>query len=129
MFVAPVTCLTLHGPRATVGADFTEAPFPFDLLDPGWLLFVEDGSPDREATTVVAQPPSTCRPLAPVPLIPIAEGELVVHDARRPPTTREQCRRGGWRQYGFPSRRACIRYVEGRSRPPGAVASGGARGG
>jgi hypothetical protein len=33
-----------------------------------------------------------------------------------PPTTKEQCRHGGWRSYGFPNQGACIAYVVRKAR-------------
>ncbi len=32
------------------------------------------------------------------------------------PTTKEQCRRGGWRDFGFESKRECIRFVKRQAR-------------
>jgi hypothetical protein len=42
-------------------------------------------------------------------------GRAVVIDAPSGPTSRRDCKRGGWARYGFESKRKCIRFVK-RSR-------------
>ena len=39
-------------------------------------------------------------------------GRAVVSDAPALPTTRRQCRHGGWLRYGFRSKRQCLRFVK-----------------
>ncbi len=39
-------------------------------------------------------------------------GRAVVSDAPSLPTTRKECRHGGWARFGFRSKRQCLRFVQ-----------------
>ena len=110
----PVTCLTVSGSRAVVGGQSVE------FLGPGYLFLVEDnaasGTPDRFAPVALQlpQPPSSCPTPdeLDVPLVPIRSGDLVVHDAPAFPTSKEQCKKGGWQSYGvFTNQGDCVSFV------------------
>jgi hypothetical protein len=110
----PVTCLTVRGNRAVVGGQSVE------FLGPGFLFVVEDnaasGGPDRFAVAdaELPEPPSSCP--APddldVSLVPALSGDLVVHDAVGVPTSKEQCKAGGWQRFGFKNQGQCVAFVQ-----------------
>jgi hypothetical protein len=43
---------------------------------------------------------------------PLAPGDIVVTDAQPFPTSRDQCKNGGWQQFGFANQGLCIAFVE-----------------
>jgi hypothetical protein len=54
------------------------------------------------------------------PFFTVSLGDLVVTDARPSPTTKDQCKNGGWRTYGvFKNEGACVSFVAaGGKNPP-----------
>jgi hypothetical protein len=117
----PVTCLTVSGNRAVVGGESVL------FLGPGYLFVVEDnaatGAPDRFAfaTGSLPAPPTSCP--APddldVSFVPAISGDLVVHDASGLPTSKEQCKRGGWQSFGvFTNQGDCVSFVASRGGNP-----------
>jgi hypothetical protein len=111
-FGGPVTCLNVTGNRAVIGGDSEfEAPA-------GYLFLVVDnaatGTPDQFGQLfpppIVA--PSTCPANLDVPLQEATSGDLVVHDAQPFPTSKDQCKNGGWRNYpGFRNQGDCVSFV------------------
>ncbi len=57
--------------------------------------------------------PATCAAADPDGAIPDPArlGSVVVTDAQPFPTTKAQCKHGGWAQFGFKSHGQCIRFV------------------
>jgi 6-phosphogluconolactonase (cycloisomerase 2 family) len=41
---------------------------------------------------------------------------IAVSQSTRVPTTKEQCKHGGWREFGFKSKRKCIRFLKRQAR-------------
>jgi hypothetical protein len=126
-----VTCMAVAGNRATVGFAVDSGFSVFGAL--GHLIFVEDnGSPgagrDLANDFETAVPPTTCSPptdeeLVPFPFIPISpqpieSGDLTVIDAPALPTSKDQCRVGGYQQFGFRNQGQCVAFVE-RGPAPG----------
>jgi hypothetical protein len=129
----PVTCLAVSGNRATIAF----AVDPGGISEPdhrGHLIFVQDnGSPgagrdlaNEQRTTEVVRTcsPPTDEQLVPFPFIPIRpqpiqSGEIVVHDFVPPsrPSSKEQCKNGGWRQFSFKNQGACVAFVARAQRP------------
>jgi hypothetical protein len=129
----PVTCLAVSGNRATIA--FAVQPGP--VVPPGHVghvVYVQDnGSPGSGRDIANERPSSevirTCSPptdeqLVPFPFIPIRpqpiqSGEIVVHDFVPPPrpTSKEQCKNGGWRAFGFRNQGLCVAFVERGARP------------
>ena len=123
--VASVQCLNVVGNQAVLiaaggGAFIT-------------LIFVEDNdgaSQDRFGLAL-----SSCdlqlRALIPAPVATgplsfgpasIQSGDVLIRDAPALPTTREQCKKGGWRSFaGFRNQGDCVSFVStgGGNRPPG----------
>ena len=121
-----VTCLAVSGRRASIGVNFegfTESPMP---LPHSAILFVEDNGGeglDKLAVQDLPQPgtaPSVCPDSLPAGL-QLGQtytrmfsdlGSVTVTDAPGPlPTTKDQCKHGGWARFGFENQGRCIRFV------------------
>jgi hypothetical protein len=118
----PITCLAVTGNRAVIGGVFA--------LDAGYLFEVEDnaatGAPDIFSRVLgpVAVPaicPTELPGSVEVFSQPITHGDLVVHDALGTPTSREQCKNGGWKTFGvFKNQGDCLSFVATKGKnPPG----------
>jgi hypothetical protein len=113
-----VTCLSVAGSRATIGVDFGTPGVG------GGFFFVEDNDGAGQdmfsgAGTPTGEAPSIC-PASPLsPLAPIPSGDITVHDAPAHPISKEQCKRGGWRNFGaaFKNEGRCVAFVQRRSKP------------
>jgi hypothetical protein len=121
-----VTCMTVVGNRATVGFAVDSGFSVFGNL--GHLIFVEDnGSPgagrDLANDVEAAVPPTSCpaptdEDLVPFPFIPIRPqpiegGDITVVDAPLRPTSKDQCKNSGWRDFPeFKNQGQCIAFVE-----------------
>ena len=114
----PVTCLTTTGNRATVG--FAEVFRPGDGFD-GGFLFIEDNSstgagPDNVVFELVAVAPTVCRVNTVVYAAEdsVVVGDAVVTDTQPFPTSKDQCKNGGWRNYGatFQNQGQCNLFVK-----------------
>ncbi len=111
----PVICLTVTGNRATIGFESTVRP------GEGGFIFVEDnGWPgaglDNLIVLLTAVPPSTC-PANSVDYGPgdvASAGEITVIDAQPVPTSKDQCKHGGWRTFGetFKNQGQCVAFVQ-----------------
>jgi hypothetical protein len=106
-----VSCLNVAGNRATVGTD----------LVGGFLVFFEDNDgagQDRFVPVETGAAPSVCPPDPLRPLVPIS-GDITVHDAPALPMSKEQCKRGGWRNFGtrFKNEGQCVAFVQRRPQP------------
>jgi hypothetical protein len=103
-----VTCLNVTGNRATIG---TQSEFGF-----GTLYFVEDNDgagQDRQAVLLPGEVPTVCPANPPTVLSPIFGGDITVHDAVPLPTSKDQCKDGGWREFPeFKNQGQCIAFVE-----------------
>ena len=125
---ATVTCLSVHGNRATVGANFA-SPLPVTPSSQSALIFLQDNGPagqDRFAVQPVSgsTAPATCPANPPSgvqlgPGFPPAGGGpdpgVVITDNPAFPTTKADCRHGGYRQFGFRNQGQCIASVVHRA--------------
>ena len=100
----------MTGNRATIGVD---------IFGSRQYLFVEDngdaGGGDRATPFgTPADNPSVCPPDPPPSAIlqPVS-GDIVVVDAPAFPTSKDQCKQGGWRRYGtkFKNQGQCVSFV------------------
>ncbi len=111
--VLPVICLSVGGNQAVIGGRGA-GDFPFA----GELVRIIDtrtlGAPDILEVQPTATVPTTCPLVGPPFLIsgPIASGDFSVVDAPPSPTSRQQCKRDGWKQYGFTNQGQCVAFVE-----------------
>jgi len=115
---ARVTCLNVTGDRATIGIQL-----PPGLPVVGALLYVEDNDgagQDKVGSLVVGEVATTCPANPSIALFPIFGGDITVHDAQRFPTTRDQCKDGGWKNFpGFKNQGGCVSFVAtGGKNPP-----------
>jgi virginiamycin B lyase len=128
----PVTCLRVEGNRASIGVEFN-THFGMPLSPRAALIVVEDNGPvEADRFAVHNLPPGTAPTACPSPagvaLGPafgyspaLTDAGVVVTDARPPartPTSKEQCKDGGWRAFGFRNQGQCIAFVERGPKPP-----------
>jgi hypothetical protein len=105
-----VTCLNVSGNRATIGVD----------LGVGVVFAVEDNDgagQDRLSVSVGGEAPSICPAVPSIGLSPIFGGDITVHDAVPFPTSKDQCKNGGWDGFGFKNQGRCISFVEAGPKP------------
>jgi hypothetical protein len=133
-----VTCLAVSGTGAVVGGYglrrqggyvFGGGPpyMPPPRAPYGFHLIVADNGPPGpppnagpdQADLVLAGPaaPTTCVGVSASRLGP-AYGDIVVRDAHALPTSKNQCKSGGWAQFGFKNQGRCIRFVRLIPGPP-----------
>jgi hypothetical protein len=112
-----ISCLSVSGNRASM---IVLAPQP-NLFPPGLVVSVEDNGPsqDRVDWGPLAALPSDC----PVPsgvFGAVASGDITVTDAPALPTSKDQCKNGGWRNFpGFNNQGDCVSFVAtGGKHPP-----------
>jgi hypothetical protein len=111
----PVTCLDVTGNTAvmTVAGPFSSFP--------GFLAFtvkvVDNGGSGLDRFQYFPIPPENSQYLDcranPIPTDfggPLI-GRAEVFDSPSPPTTKDQCRGDGWKQFGFKNRGQCIAFV------------------
>jgi hypothetical protein len=120
MVGGPVTCLTVNGNTATmVVTDPTFRLLKIQVVDgaatgtPDTFSAAPDGQPDPLA-------PNDCSPLPPTaPVVPMTSGDIVVVDAPPLPTTKDQCKNNGWRNYGstFKNEGQCVAFVQRPTKP------------
>jgi hypothetical protein len=111
-----VSCLTVNGNRASM---IVLIPPLSPSAPAGVLISVEDNdgaAPDGLSWRFLDTLPTAC----PVPSAvgePIRSGNVIVTDARPFPTSKEQCKHGGWRSFGaFKSQGDCVSFVRQRAR-------------
>jgi hypothetical protein len=121
-YSAQVVCLAVTGNRALIGWVGTQRVAGM-IIPAAGLIGVVDAGPDPDPLEpgpdmagfleIFPYPPSPpdCSAAGPLPdLFPVL-GDMVVVDAQPFPTDVAQCREDGWTQFGFRSRRRCIRFV------------------
>ena len=108
MLGGPVTCLAVSGNTATINfrsqMDFTGSIFTVRVVDDSPDTFTTSGPEPNRA-------PTDCSPLGGNnPQDPLASGDITVVDAQVP-TTKDQCKGDGWKQFGFANQGLCIAFV------------------
>jgi hypothetical protein len=102
-FAGPVTCLDVSGNFAIL----TVASTQFGAVG----LEVTD-SPAGDLIRAIPTGISTCAPLGSAVNFPVISGDVVVVDAPALPTSKDQCKNGGWRSYGvFKNQGDCVSFV------------------
>ena len=118
-----VTCLVVSGntARFAIGQDPFSGGVKFQAKDNAGA-----GVPDTLAVLVELRGVPDCSPLpANVTAAPISTGDIAVVDVQPPPplpTTKDQCKNGGWRTFGvFKNQGDCVSSVatQGRNPPAG----------
>jgi hypothetical protein len=131
-----VTCLSVTGNTAVVGVTgirrITNIVGSIDVVIAGLIRIVDGGTPGSGLDTIeldidqgLPTPPTPPLPgptdcsafPAGLPTDTADDGNLVVHDAQALPTSKAQCRNGGWRTYGvFKSQGDCVSFVTPKAR-------------
>ena len=119
----PVTCLTVTGNRATIG--FADTDVQFDGEQSGFLFVEDNGTApqaDRAELRVLGTPAPTVCPVNTTVYDPnrvVFEGDLTVIDAPPRPTTKDQCKGDGWRNFGetFKNQGQCVAFVQRAPKP------------
>jgi hypothetical protein len=112
----PVTCLNVTAHRATIGIFAQGAADVFFFVEDndgvgqdtvGWGFFFSSSPP------TVCPATSTSLPIVlVVPPRPIDSGNIQVTDAPPFPTSKDQCNKGGWQQFGLKNQGQCVAFVE-----------------
>jgi hypothetical protein len=109
----PVTCLAVSGNTATINIqDSTFGIFTIQVVD---------NQPDSFDAYPAGRAPTDCSPLPPSGLAgPLQSGDFRVIDAPPLPTSKDQCRNGGWKTFGvFKNQGDCVSFVAtGGKNPP-----------
>ena len=119
-FSGDVTCLSVTGNTAVIGTfGMFNSVFAGPVAD--WYLVVDGGGPgslrDRISIEDVfdSPPPTDCSrsPLFRARAYTVAGGDIVVHDAQPLPTAKDECKAGGWRDFGstFKNEGQCVSFV------------------
>jgi hypothetical protein len=129
----PVSCLAVEGNRAVIGVATDFVIVGNRVL--GVFLVAVDGGPEGSGLDTFTllnrldflglpnAPPTDCT----VPGLPtsgdaVTQGDIVVTDAHPLPTSKDQCKNDGWRNYaGFKNQGDCVSFVatEGKNPPAG----------
>jgi hypothetical protein len=117
----PVTCLNVTGNRAVIGFANTLGDA---ISGVGGFIEVTDDTPDTVTFRRIdspGEPPTVCPPTLGIGGTALAVGDIVVVDAPALPTSKDQCRNGGWQSYGvFKNQGDCVSFVAtGRPEPAG----------
>ena len=133
-----ISCLAVNGSTAVVGGFGTlswdyvgpEGPitgtkttgFVVVVVDHGpWFPFSDDGSFQDPVDEIGDASPDTPDCAAPgvTPHLVYPYGDFVVTDAPSVPTTKDQCKNGGWKRYGtrFKNQGQCVAFVERGPKP------------
>jgi hypothetical protein len=114
-----VTCLAVRGNIATINIEAVDTPGIVVTLE------VTDGAvagvPDvivGAATGFGGRLPTDCSPLVAGVREEVSSGDIVVTDAPPLPTTTDQCKNGGWAQFGFKNQGDCVSFVATRGKNP-----------
>jgi hypothetical protein len=116
----PVNCLEVSGDRAVIGLRTDPALSNFPAA--GVMIETRDNGPPGSdppdlLNAIPVDDPSICAPLFVPPTIEVVSGDVSVSDANPPPINRSECKRGGWRTFGFENQGACVAFVERGPRP------------
>jgi hypothetical protein len=108
-FSGPVTCLSVTGPVATLNFQVSGGVLTAQVVDNGTGV-----PPDEIQVAAVDRAPTDCSPLAPGFGIDATfdHGGATVFDAPALPTSKDQCKNGGWRDFpGFKNQGDCVSFV------------------
>jgi hypothetical protein len=127
-YAGTVTCLTVNGRQATIGVEGTRRFGPPPPQPFGGVLVVSDGGPsdaqppwpDTLTFAEVGPPgPADCTALTPPPFVEFSARNITVVDAQTLPTSKDQCKHGGWRDFGdtFKNQGRCVAFVQRGPKP------------
>jgi hypothetical protein len=109
LFSGPATCLAVRGNSATINFEDQAT----ELAGTIFTVQVTDGQPDTLGLAPPGRAPTDCSP-SPFGEAPILTGDITVVDAEPlpPPTSKDQCKAGGWEQFGFKNQGQCVAFVQ-----------------
>jgi hypothetical protein len=114
---APVTCLAVRGNTATINTRIPlprPPPFDFGIV----TVQVIDDQPDTFDVPEVGRAPTDCSPAGPgVVGGPLSAGDITVVDAPPLPTSKDQCKNGGWKTFAFKAQGRCIAFNQPERKP------------
>jgi hypothetical protein len=120
-----VTCLRVTGPDQGAGTPTAPTTAVLHFLAFGFIpdavVLVDNGGNGADTMSEGVPPASTdcSAPVGgPVSGIALTDGRAVVFDAPPLPTSKEQCKDGGWKQFGFKNQGQCIAFVQHQPPPP-----------
>jgi hypothetical protein len=110
----PVTCLAVQGNHAVIGIANDSGS-----VGVGTLIEVTD-DPDTLVFSIRPAPPTDCSTGVDSEVAPVSSGDIAITDTAALPTTKEQCKKGGWRSFGvFKNQGDCVSFVAtGGKNPP-----------
>ena len=106
-----VTCLNVHGNVAVL--QYFDATYSHLQI----LIRLTDNAGTGEMDILELEPigssrsPTDCSPPGMTSATRIFNGDFAVVDAQPPPTSKEQCKQGGYRQFGFRNQGQCVAFV------------------
>ena len=104
----PVSCLSVQGNRAVIGTFFPEAG-EFNFL----IYVVDNGAADIIGLEAINAPVTVCPTPGGHEGRFIVSGNLTVVDAQPFPTSKDQCKNGGWRNFpAFKNEGQCVKFVQ-----------------
>jgi hypothetical protein len=115
-FGGPVTCLAVNGNVATMNLD-TDGFAGIVTLE-----VTDSPTGDLMRVAMIHRSPGDCSALGTAVDLRVTSGDLTVTDAPPSPTTKDQCKNGGWRTYGvFKNQGECISFIAtgGKNQPGG----------
>ncbi len=113
-FAGPVTCLAVSGHTAII--NFQDQISPLGNVK----VLAVDGQPDSFDLLGFGQAPDDCSPLPP-PSVggPLSDGDITITDAPPVPTSKDQCKNGGWKTFGvFKNQGDCVSFVATEAKNP-----------
>jgi hypothetical protein len=110
----PVTCLSVNANVAILNVLTTQiGPVGFEITDS------PAGDVIRAAPLGLGAP---CSPFGSAVTLQVTSGDVAVVDAPRVPTSKDQCKQGGWRAYGaFKNQGDCVSFVATGGKNPPAI--------
>jgi hypothetical protein len=104
----PVTCLSVTGNTAVLNVD--EQRLGVGILT---LKLTDNGGNGLDVFNggFTGRAPTDCSAYTSGTAAVLTNGRVRVFDAPPLPTTKEQCKNGGWSQYGFANKGQCMKFV------------------
>lgn len=116
-FSGDVRCLNVIGDIAVMKVYTSQ----FGLLDVT-VRDISGSPPSRDVIEVnfsTGSPTDCSSPVSALATFTVETGDIVIVDAPPLPTAKDQCKNGGWRQYGFRNQGHCVSFVAtGGKNPP-----------
>jgi hypothetical protein len=109
-FSGPVTCLSVNG--------------NFGILSVNTPQFSAVGMEVTDQATgdlirAIPTTTSSCGPIGTAVSFDVISGDVVVTDAKALPTSKDQCKNGGWKNYGvFKNQGDCVSFVATKGKNP-----------